>query len=139
MSIDPEGGCRSQIDEQLTTLMQKPGKQQNSRIIQELSFRDVVTSERRILLSRHSSPSRSVRLELLLVEANVALNNYEWLSLIKYEVNFSARPEDRIHFVQFSNRILSNFEFLGRRHSSRALGHAPTSLQNDHRPSSSPR
>ena len=139
MSIDPEGGCRSQIDEQLTTLLQKPGKQPNSRIIQELSFRDVVTSERRILLSRHSSPSRSVRLELLLVEANVALNNYEWLSLIKYEVNFSARPEDRIHFVQFSNRILSNFEFLGRRHSSRALGHAPTSLQNDHRPSSSPR
>ena len=105
MSIDPEGGCRSQIDEQLTTLMQKPGKQQNSRIIQELYFRDVITSERRILLSRHSSPSRSVRFELLLVEANVALNNYEWLSLIKYEVNFSARPEDRIHFVQLSNRI----------------------------------
>ncbi|CAF4461609.1 unnamed protein product, partial [Rotaria magnacalcarata] len=46
------------------------------------------------------------------IESNLTLNSYEWLSLIKYELNQNCRTENKINFVQFSNRIAYNFEFI---------------------------
>jgi hypothetical protein len=50
---------------------------------------------------------------LIDIEDDLTLQSYEWLSLIKYEINQNSRTENKIHFVQFSNRIHYNFEFLG--------------------------
>ena len=50
---------------------------------------------------------------LIDVENDLTLNSYEWLSLIRYEIDQNSRTENKIHFVQFSNRIHYNFEFIG--------------------------
>ena len=52
---------------------------------------------------------------LIDIEDNLTLNSYEWLSLIKYEVDPNARTENKLDFVQFSNRIHYNFEFVGKK------------------------
>ncbi|CAF1556278.1 unnamed protein product, partial [Rotaria sordida] len=49
---------------------------------------------------------------LIEIENDLTLNSYEWLSLIKYEIDQNSRIENKIHFLQFSNRILYNFEFI---------------------------
>ncbi|UJR29306.1 hypothetical protein I4U23_010520 [Adineta vaga] len=45
-------------------------------------------------------------------ETNLTLNSYEWLSFIKYEIDPNVRTDKKIHFVQFSNRIHYNFEYI---------------------------
>lgn len=50
---------------------------------------------------------------LIEIEHNLTLNSYEWLSIIKYEINTNPRNENKINFIQFSNRIQYNFEFIG--------------------------
>ena len=51
--------------------------------------------------------------ELIEIENNLTLKSYEWLSLIKYEIDQNVQTKNKIHFVQFSNRIHYNFEFIG--------------------------
>jgi len=41
------------------------------------------------------------------------LNSYEWLSIIKYEVNSDKSTDQKIDLVQFANRIHYNFELIG--------------------------
>ncbi|CAF1139632.1 unnamed protein product [Adineta steineri] len=82
-----------QIEEKINQLIQNKNKQQNSLIIQQLYFRDVLT-------------------KLIDLEDNLTLNSYEWLSLIKYEINLNARTHKKINFLQFSNRIYYNFEYM---------------------------
>ncbi|CAF3459974.1 unnamed protein product, partial [Rotaria sp. Silwood2] len=81
------------IEDQLNALIKNRIKQQNCLIIQRLYFRDILS-------------------KLIEIENDLTLNSYEWLSLIKYEIDQNSRTENKIHFVQFSNRIHYNFEFI---------------------------
>ncbi|CAF1088574.1 unnamed protein product [Rotaria sordida] len=81
------------IEDQLNTSITEQKKQENCLIIQRLYFRDILS-------------------KLIEIENDLTLNSYEWLSLIKYEIDQNSRIENKIHFLQFSNRILYNFEFI---------------------------
>ncbi|CAF3428145.1 unnamed protein product [Rotaria socialis] len=81
------------IENQINAITTNRTKQQNCLILQKLYFRDILS-------------------KLIEIESNLTLNSYEWLSLIKYEVNQNCRTENKINFVQFSNRIAYNFEFI---------------------------
>ena len=92
--------------------MKSPNAQQNGLIIQQLYFRDVLTSK-----SKNSIMFFHDRLflfsEFIDDKTNLTLKSYEWLSLMKYEIDPNARTNQKIHFVQFLNRIHYNFEYIG--------------------------
>ncbi|CAF4982781.1 unnamed protein product, partial [Rotaria sp. Silwood1] len=81
------------IENQINVLIKNHTKQRDSLIIQRLYFRDVLS-------------------KLIQMENNLTLNSYEWLSLIKYQIDQNSRTENKIDFIQFSNRIHYNFEFI---------------------------
>ncbi|CAF1514427.1 unnamed protein product, partial [Adineta ricciae] len=92
-SYTPMRNIKSQIEHQIETLMKSPNTQQNGLIIQQLYFRDVLT-------------------KFIEDKTNLTLKSYEWLSLMKYEIDPNARTDQKIHFVQFLNRIHYNFEYI---------------------------
>jgi hypothetical protein len=102
---------RFKIEDQINAFISNQTKQKKSLIIQRLYFRDILSSKTFCFLYFNSLASFSKG--LINIENDLTLRSYEWLSLIKYQIDQNSRTENKIHFVQFSNRIHYNFEFIG--------------------------
>ena len=102
---------RYKIEDQLNALINNGKKEENVLIVQRLYFRDVLSSNSSFCSSMFTL---RVRVEFIDLGDRLTLNSYEWLSLIKYEVDPTAPTEKKIHLRQFSNRISYQFEFIGK-------------------------